>query len=126
MRISDWSSDVCSADLLRYDAPFNYSAINNWAVAQCESAGVGLVNNDLEVNTGDWLEEMVSQALRPGLGAVGAMLYSAHDTIPHACVALGVHRGGPHLYAGTPRGSPAQGGREGGTRGGEGKGGDGG
>src|SRR3546814_7909487 len=57
--------------VLRYDAPFNYSAINNWAVAQCESAVVGLVNNDIEVITGDWLEEMVSQALRPGIGAVG-------------------------------------------------------
>src|SRR3546814_6911561 len=47
--------------VLRYDAPFNYSAINNWAVAQCESAVVGLVNNDIEVITGDWLEEMDSR-----------------------------------------------------------------
>src|SRR3546814_10372207 len=74
--------------VLRYDAPFNYSAINNWAVAQCESAVVGLVNNDIEVITGDWLEEMVSQALRPGIGAVGAMLYYPNDTIQHAGVAL--------------------------------------
>src|SRR3546814_15386420 len=111
MRISDWSSDVCSADLLRYDAPFNYSAINNWAVAQCESAVVGLVNNDIEVITGDWLEEMVSQALRPGIGAVGAMLYYPNDTIQHAGVALGVHGVAAHLYAGMPRGYPGHGGR---------------
>src|SRR3546814_2154933 len=71
----------------------------------------GLVNNDIEVITGDWLEEMVSQALRPGIGAVGAMLYYPNDTIQHAGVALGVHGVAAHLYAGMPRGYPGHGGR---------------
>src|SRR5690606_32541512 len=70
--------------VLRYDAPFNYSAINNWAAAQASGQVLALVNNDIEVITPGWLEEMVSQALRPGIGAVGAMLYYPDDTIQHA------------------------------------------
>lgn len=97
--------------VLRYDAPFNYSAINNWALGQCDGEVIGLVNNDIEVITPDWLEEMVSQAMRPEVGAVGAMLYYPDDTIQHAGVVLGVHGVAAHLYAGMPRGYPGHGGR---------------
>ena len=97
--------------VLRYDAPFNYSAINNWAVRQSNGTVVGLVNNDIEVISPDWLEEMVSQALRPDVGAVGAMLYYPNDTIQHAGVVLGVHGVAAHMYAGMPRGYPGHGGR---------------
>jgi glycosyltransferase involved in cell wall biosynthesis len=97
--------------VLRYDRPFNYSAINNWAVAQCRGDVVGLVNNDIEAITPDWLEEMVSQAIRPDVGAVGAMLYYPDDTIQHAGVVLGVHGVAAHLYAGMPKGYPGHGGR---------------
>lgn len=97
--------------VLRYDAPFNYSAINNWAVAQCDGAVIGLLNNDVEVITPEWLDEMVSQAIRPGIGAVGAMLYYPDDTIQHAGVVLGVHGVAAHRYAGMPKGYPGHGGR---------------
>jgi GT2 family glycosyltransferase len=97
--------------VLRYDQPFNYSAINNWAVSQCRGEIVGLVNNDIEANTPDWLEEMVSQAVRPDVGAVGAMLYYPDDTIQHAGVVLGVHGVAAHIYAGMPKGYPGHGGR---------------
>lgn len=97
--------------VLRYDAPFNYSAINNWAAAQASGQVLALVNNDIEVITPDWLEEMVSQALRPEIGAVGAMLYYPDDTIQHAGVVLGIHGVAAHLYCGMPRGYPGQGGR---------------
>lgn len=97
--------------VLRYDAPFNYSAINNLAVKESDGDIIGLVNNDIEVISGDWLEEMVSQALRPDVGAVGAMLYYPNDTIQHAGVVLGVHGVAAHLYAGMPRGFPGHGGR---------------
>lgn len=97
--------------VLRYDAPFNYSAINNWAVSQCDGAVVGLLNNDIEVISGDWLDEMVSHAMRPEVGAVGAMLYYPNDTIQHAGVVLGVHGVAGHLYAGMPRGYAGHGGR---------------
>lgn len=97
--------------VLRYDAPFNYSAINNWAVQRCDGEVIGLVNNDIEVITPDWLEEMVSQAVRPGVGAVGAMLYYPNDTIQHAGVVLGVHGVAAHAYAGRARQYPGQCGR---------------
>lgn len=97
--------------VLRYDAPFNYSAINNWAVARCDGAVVGLVNNDIEVITPEWLREMVSHAMRPEIGAVGAMLYYPDDSIQHAGVILGIHGVGAHAYVKMPRGYPGHGGR---------------
>lgn len=97
--------------VLRYDAPFNYSAINNWAVRHCDGQVLGLINNDIEVISPDWLDEMASQALRPEVGAVGAMLYYPDDTIQHAGVILGIHGVAAHLYSGQPRGYPGHGGR---------------
>lgn len=97
--------------VLRYDAPFNYSAINNWAAAQCDGEVLGLVNNDIEVITPGWLREMVSHAVRPEIGAVGAMLYYPDDRIQHAGVVLGIHGVAAHVYCGMPRGYPGHGGR---------------
>jgi GT2 family glycosyltransferase len=76
--------------VLRYDAPFNYAAINNLAVQKASGDIVGLLNNDLEVITPHWLDEMVSYAVQPEIGAVGAMLYYPNDTIQHAGVVLGI------------------------------------
>ena len=62
--------------VLRYDKPFNYSAINNFAVVEGATATIiGLVNNDIEVISPDWLTEMVSWAVQPDIGCVGAKLY---------------------------------------------------
>ncbi|WP_228062493.1 glycosyltransferase family 2 protein [Lysobacter sp. H23M47] len=97
--------------VLRFDAPFNYSAINNWAVTQCDGAVIGLVNNDIEMISPDWLDEMVAHAMRPEVGAVGAMLYYPNETIQHAGVMLGLHGVAGHIYAGLPRGYPGHGGR---------------
>lgn len=94
--------------VLRYDEPFNYSAINNFAVRQCDGEIVGLVNNDIETIHADWLDEMVSQVVRPEIGAVGAMLYYPNDTIQHAGVVLGVGGIAAHVYCGAPRGSGGQ------------------
>lgn len=89
--------------VLRYDEPFNYSAINNWAVRQCSGQLIGLINNDIEVISPDWLSEMASLAMRPGTGAVGAMLYYPDDTIQHAGMVLGLFGFAGHVYAGKPR-----------------------
>lgn len=97
--------------VLRHDAPFNYSAINNEAVKQCQGSVLALINNDIEVITPGWLEELVSHALRPDVGAVGAMLYYPDDSIQHAGVMLGVHGIAGHIYSGLPRGYPGHGGR---------------
>jgi glycosyltransferase involved in cell wall biosynthesis len=94
--------------VLRYDAAFNYSAINNHAVAHCDGEIIGLVNNDIQVIHSEWLEEMVSHAIRPDVGAVGAMLYYPNDTIQHAGVLLGVHGVAAHAYSTAPRGCGGQ------------------
>lgn len=90
--------------VLRYDKPFNYSAINNWAARECTGELLGLVNNDIEVISPDWLEEMAGFAVRPDTGVVGAMLYYPDDTIQHAGMLLGIHGVAGHAYAGMPRG----------------------
>lgn len=90
--------------VLRYDASFNYSAINNFAVSHCDGDIVGLINNDIEVISEGWLKEMASQALRSDIGAVGAMLYFPDDTIQHAGVILGFNGVAVNAYAGRPRG----------------------
>lgn len=97
--------------VLRYDKPFNYSEINNWAVRECDGEIIGLLNNDVEVISPGWLEEMVAHAVRDEVGAVGAMLYYPNDTIQHAGVILGIHGVAAHVYAGCPRDYPGHGGR---------------
>lgn len=94
--------------VLRYDAPFNFSEINNFAAAQSRGELVGLINNDIEVTHADWLHEMASHAVRPEIGAVGAMLYYPNDTIQHAGVLLGPGGVAGHIYCGMPRGHRGQ------------------
>ncbi len=89
--------------VLAYDKPFNYSAINNFAVAQARGEIVGLLNNDVEVITPEWLDEMVSHAVRPEVGAVGCMLLYPDDTIQHAGVIVGLHGVAGHAYSRMPR-----------------------
>lgn len=97
--------------VLHHDRPFNYSAINNEAVGTCRGELICLLNNDIEVISPDWLQELAGHAVRPGVGAVGAMLYYPDDTIQHAGVITGVHGVAAHPYCGMPRGYPGQMGR---------------
>lgn len=90
--------------VLRYDDPFNYSAINNHGARHAHGDVLGLVNNDIEVRDGDWLQELVSHACRSGVGAVGCMLYYPDDTIQHAGVITGVHGVAGHVAVGQKRG----------------------
>ena len=93
------------AAVIKYDAPFNYSAINNFAVLQSKGSLICLMNNDIEVISKDWLNEMVAQASRPEIGAAGPMLYYPDDTIQHAGVILGLGGVAGHIYTGYARGS---------------------
>ncbi|KTC63924.1 glycosyl transferase [Pseudomonas fluorescens ABAC62] len=77
--------------VLPYPHPFNYSAINNFAVAQASGELIGLVNNDIEIIDANWLKEMVSQLLRPGVGAVGAKLLWPNRMVQHGGVVVGVN-----------------------------------
>jgi glycosyltransferase involved in cell wall biosynthesis len=93
------------ARVVRYEAPFNYSAINNFAVRQARGDLVALLNNDLEAITPDWLDEMASHAMRPEIGCVGALLYYPNDTIQHAGIILGLGGVAGHAFRDFPRGT---------------------
>jgi O-antigen biosynthesis protein len=95
--------------VLAYAKPFNFSAINNFAVHQTDSPLIGLLNNDLEVINGEWLDEMASQALRPEIGCVGAKLYYPDGRIQHAGLILGIGGMAGHAWHGHPRDTHGQG-----------------
>ncbi len=90
--------------VVRDDRDFNYSALNNAAVAIAQGELVALVNNDIEVITPEWLSEMVSLALQPGVGAVGARLWYPGRTMQHGGVLLGVGGLAVHANKGLPAG----------------------
>ncbi|MCK5677768.1 MAG: glycosyltransferase, partial [Flavobacteriaceae bacterium] len=91
--------------ILKYYAPFNYSAINNFGVSHAKGEIIALINNDTEIITKNWLTEMVQHALRPDIGAVGAMLYYDNNTIQHAGVVLGIGGVANHSHKGMKKGS---------------------
>jgi GT2 family glycosyltransferase len=90
--------------VLKYDQPYNFSAINNMAVREANGNIIGLVNNDIGVINPGWLTEMVSHAVRQEIGAVGAMLYYPNNTIQHAGVVLGIGGVAGHIHKHLPRG----------------------
>ncbi|WP_225972555.1 glycosyltransferase family 2 protein [Ephemeroptericola cinctiostellae] len=91
--------------VLRWDFPFNYSAINNFGASQAKGEILGLINNDIEVISPEWLSEMVSHAIRPEIGCVGAKLYYPDETLQHAGVLLGVGGVANHAHLRSPRSS---------------------
>lgn len=76
--------------IYQYQYEFNYSAINNFAVEKANGSILGFINNDIEVINNEWLDEMVSHAIRTSVGCVGAKLYYPNDTIQHAGVIVGM------------------------------------
>lgn len=87
--------------LLKYPGAFNYSAINNHAVNESDAEIVVLLNNDTEVISDGWLNELVRQALRPEIGCVGAKLYFSNKRIQHGGVLVGINgvAGHAHRYS---------------------------
>jgi len=78
--------------VLKYSGPFNFSTINNWAVAQLTVPYTHYLfcNNDIEAIEPGWLEHMLGLAQQPDVGMVGAqLLYPDRTTIQHAGVCVG-------------------------------------
>lgn len=84
--------------VLKYNKPFNYSAINNYAIPFAKGEIIGLINNDVLVIEPDWLSEMVSYAMQPEIGCVGAKLYYKSDRIQHAGVIMGIGGTAGHAH----------------------------
>ena len=83
--------------IVTYQGGFNYSAVNNLGVKAAEGEYILLLNNDTQVITVNWMEELLMYAQRQDVGAVGAKLYYGDKTIQHAGVVLGL---GAHRTAG--------------------------
>jgi GT2 family glycosyltransferase len=92
--------------VLRYNGPFNFSAINNFAVEETDSPWLLFLNNDVEVIDSDWLTVMAEHVQRPEVGAVGARLIYPDETIQHAGVVLGVGGIAEHAFRGFPAEDP--------------------
>ncbi len=88
--------------VITYEAEggFNYSKINNFAAKQAKGEYLLLLNNDTKVITREWMEELLMYAQRDDVGAVGAKLYYADNTIQHAgiVIGLGAHHAAGHTH----------------------------
>ena len=93
------------------DRPFNFARLNNSAVSHARGEFIGFINNDIEVISPEWLSEMVSIALQPGVGAVGAKLLYPDGSIQHAGVVLGIGGVGNHAFKRFPGDHPGYFGR---------------
>lgn len=99
-------SDLPNFRVLNYDRAFNYSAINNFAVAHSAGELICLLNNDTEVIAPDWLERMVGLLCQDGVGAVGAKLLYSNGTVQHAGDAVGPGGCADHMHSGIPGDAP--------------------
>jgi len=94
--------------VIREDGTFNYPRLNNRAAAEARGTLLGLVNNDVEVGDGSWLDEMVGLALQPGVGCVGAKLWYPDGRLQHGGVVVGVAGAAGHRHKRAPRGARGQ------------------
>jgi len=87
---------------------FNFSRLINNGVANSSGEICVLLNNDTDIINSAWLDEMVSHAIRPEVGAVGAKLYYPNNTIQHGGVITGIGEVAvaDHVYRNTHRESP--------------------
>jgi GT2 family glycosyltransferase len=95
--------------VVRDDGAFNFSRLNNVAVAEARGEYIVLLNNDTAVISPGWLEAMLEHAQRKEVGAVGALLLFPDDTIQHAGVVLGVRGGAGSAHKFLPVTQPGYG-----------------
>lgn len=91
--------------VIYYKDKFNYSRINNMAVSEASGEYVLFLNNDIEIITPNWIEEMLMYCQRQDVGAVGAKLFYGNNTVQHAGVIMGAGADGVaiHSHAGWVR-----------------------
>ena len=83
---------------LAWDEPFNYSALNNWAVQQAKGSALLFLNNDIEVLSESWLSKMLGYLQQDKIGAVGAKLLYPDSSVQHAGVIVGIGGVAAHAH----------------------------
>jgi len=97
-KIADFSASRHYIELHQLNIPFNWSAINNWGVAQSTSEFVLFLNNDMTVINADWIEALMDCAVKENVGAVGAKLLFEDNTVQHAGVVMGLGGIASHAF----------------------------
>lgn len=88
-----------NVSVVPYNFPFNYSAINNFAVRHSKGDVIVLLNNDTEVISDQWLEVMLGQLQQPNVGAVGVKLLFGDRRVQHAGDAVGPGGCADHFHS---------------------------
>jgi O-antigen biosynthesis protein len=95
--------DALAADrrvrVMRRPGPFHFAAFNNDAARQARGDVLVFLNNDTEILTPDWLEQLCLAAIEPDVGAVGALLLFPDGRIQHAGVVVGLGEEAGHFEA---------------------------
>ena len=94
IRVVEWKSE---------NGEFNYSAINNYGVKFANGEYILLLNNDVEIISPEWIEEMLMFAQRSDVGAVGAKLYYPDNTVQHAGIGIGLLELAGHYHRNFPK-----------------------
>jgi len=88
--------------VIAYNDLFNYSKINNFAVSQAKGQYLLFLNNDTEIISSDWIEEMLGHTQQRNVGAVGAKLLFPDNKIQHGGVIVGLYGTAGHAFYGLP------------------------
>jgi glycosyltransferase involved in cell wall biosynthesis len=92
--------------VVRDESPFNFSALNNGAARVARGELLCLMNNDIEIITPEWLEEMVAFATQSEIGCVGARLWYPDGRLQHGGVIIGLGGVAGHAHKYFPKGDP--------------------
>lgn len=82
--------------------PFNYANKANFAVRQCRTEHIVMLNDDMEVINADWLTALLEISQDPEIGIVGGRLLHADGTIQHVGTVIGINGGTAHIYHSFP------------------------
>ena len=82
------------------EGAFNYSAVNNLGARKAKGEQILLLNNDTEVISPGWIQEMLMYAQRQDVGAVGAKLYYPDGSVQHAGIGVGIKMLAGHYFRG--------------------------
>jgi GT2 family glycosyltransferase len=92
--------------IIQHPGRFNFAAINNAAAREARGQVIVLLNNDIDVIHPEWLRELVSQAMRPDVGAVGAKLLYGDGQVQHGGIVLAPGPNAAHMHRLVPRFDP--------------------
>ena len=106
--LSNFNDEHKNFKIIKDHSSFNYSALNNKAVKNCNNDILIFLNDDTEILTQNWLDDLMNNAARSRIGAVGAKLLYPNGTIQHAGVILGIGGVAGHAFRSMQKDTPVQ------------------